>query len=270
MRSFIYNLIQDGNKPGLISALPTFFESESKPYWYLPYIGGRAITEPTIDEMMALRPRVHSAIANSVHSGSIFTKTHNQLCNYNGLPLHNMAVTAAAIYIVRNPLDVVISMADHFGMSLDDAIRFMGDNRTIAPSTIEDVAGFLGSWSNHVESWSRDLNDQFIVLRYEDMITKPLRTFSRVAKLLNLNQDKQRIKRAIEFSSFSELKKQEMASGFIERSPESKAFFRKGKKNQWVNELDDAQITRIIDAHKRQMSRFDYVPPRYKKRKATT
>jgi hypothetical protein len=264
LRAFIYNLIENPGRPGPIEALPDYFESESKPRWYIPYLDKTDLAETSFDEMIALRPKVHQDIANSVPRGSVFTKTHNQFTHYNDVPLHNMSVTAAAIYIVRNPLDVLLSTADHFGLSLDAAIDFMGNVKTGSLSNPENVATFLGSWSNHVESWTINPHQQFVVLRYEDMLDQPLRAFTRVAKLLGLNKDKSRIKQAISFSSFQELKKQELKSGFVERSPDSKAFFRKGQKNQWVNSLNDDQVTRMIDHHRDQMARFGYIPPKYR------
>ncbi|MEJ8568992.1 hypothetical protein [Elongatibacter sediminis] len=46
--------------------------------------------------------------------------------------------------------------------------------------------------------------------------------------------------------------------------PNSKAFFRKGTKNQWVEQLSDEQVARIVDRHREQMLRYNYVPPRFR------
>jgi hypothetical protein len=124
---------------------------------------------------------------------------------------------------------------------------------------------YLGSWSGHVRSWS-DLNHpQIIVLRYEDMLDKPMKAFGQVAKLLGLGRDRDRIRRAVRYSSFAELKKQEAKTGLVERSPASKAFFRQGRKNQWVEVLSDEQAARIVERHREQMARFNYIPPRFRK-----
>jgi hypothetical protein len=158
----------------------------------------------------------------------------------------------------------VLSTADHFGLSIDQAIEFMANEKTATPSDMEYVTSVLDSWSNHVESWSHQDHPKKIVIRYEDMLDKPLKAFGQVAKLLGMGKDKNAIKRAIRFSSFSELKKQESSSGFIERSSRSKSFFRKGRKNQWVNELSDEQVERIVERHREQMAHYHYIPPRFK------
>ncbi len=43
------------------------------------------------------------------------------------MPIIQMDLTAGAIYVVRNPLDLVISLADHYGVDIDKAIEVMSD-----------------------------------------------------------------------------------------------------------------------------------------------
>lgn len=264
LRAFIYNLIEQPSKPGRISLLPDYFESESDPRWYLPLLGGRTLDQCSGEDIISLKSAVHRKIASSRPRGTVFTKTHNRFGSYNGHPLHNTAVMSGAIYIVRNPLDVVLSTADHFGLDTDAAIDFMANEETGTPSNMENVVSYLGSWSSHVKSWTRQEHQQIVVMRYEDMLDKPLKAFGQVAKLLGLGKDKKAIKRAIQFSSFNELKKQEARDGFIERSQNSKSFFRKGRKNQWVDELQDDQVARMVEQHREQMERFNYIPPRFR------
>ncbi len=264
LRAFIYNLIEQPATPGQIDMLPKYFESESDPRWYLPLTGGRALHDCSAEEIIAMKAGVHRQIAASRPRGSVFTKTHNQFGNYNEYPLHNISVMSGAIYMLRNPLDVVLSLSDHFGLSIDEGIDFMANEETATPSNLENVVSFLGSWSAHVASWTRQVHPQIIVLRYEDMLDKPLKAFGQVAKLIGLGKDKNPIKRAIRFSSFTELKKQESKQGFVERSPNSRSFFRKGRKNQWVEGLSDDQVARMVEQHREQMHRFNYIPPKFK------
>jgi len=264
LRAFIYNLIENPVRAGRIDALPTYFEEESKPRWYEPYVGEGGLAAMDFDRAMALRPEVHQDIADSWERGTIFTKTHNMFGHLQGTPLHNLAVMAAAIYIVRNPLDVVLSVADHFGLSIDEAIDFMANEETGTPTNEENVAGFMGSWSTHVASWTLQPHPAILVLRYEDMQDRAMKAFGSVAKLLGFGKDKNRLRKAIQFSSFRELKQQELLGGFIERSPNSRHFFRRGTKNQWAAALSDDQVARMVERHREQMQRFDYIPPRFR------
>jgi hypothetical protein len=264
MRAFIYNLVENPSRPGRIAELPGYFEEESKPRWYAPYAGEGGVEAMDFDQAMALRPQVHQDIADSRDRGTIFTKTHNMFGHLQGIPVHNISVMAGAVYIVRNPLDVVLSVADHFGLSVDEAIAFMANEETGTPTNEENVAGFMGSWSTHVQSWTMQPHPAIVVVRYEDLQDKPLKAFGSVAKLLGLGKDKTRLRKAIQFSSFRELKQQELAGGFVEKSPNSKHFFRKGGKNQWAETLTDEQVAAIVERHREQMQRFGYIPPKFR------
>jgi hypothetical protein len=263
LRAFIHNLISDTGRPSELHQLTQFFESESRAARYAGHLD-RPPSERAFDELVALRPKVQHEIANSVARGSVLTKTHNQLCHYEGTALHNMAITAAGIYVLRNPLDVVISVADHFGLSIDQAIDFMANPNTATESDDQSVGVFLGSWSHHVESWSATDNSQFLTVRYEDMLDKALLTFTQVAKLLGLDGDRAKIKQAIKFSSFKELQQQESRSGFGERSSNSKSFFRQGKQHQWIQHLSEKQVVTIIDQHREMMIKFNYLPTKFR------
>ena len=82
---------------------------------------GKPVASATPDEIMAARPKVHELVKQ--HSGTVaLLKTHNLLGLISGQPLINMGASAGAIYIVRNPLDVVLSLQDHLGSTLPEAI----------------------------------------------------------------------------------------------------------------------------------------------------
>lgn len=264
MRAFVYNLIEDPPRPGRIAALPEYFEDESKPRWYEPHAGSGGAAGLSFDAAIALRPQVHQDIADSRARGTIFTKTHNMFGQLGDMPLHNIAVMAGAVYVVRNPLDVTLSVADHFGLTIDQAIDFMASEETGTPTNAENVGGYVGSWSTHVASWTAQAHPAIVVVRYEDLQDKPVKAFGAVARLLGLDRDRSRLKKAIRFSSFRELKKQELAGGFVERSPNSRHFFRRGTKNQWVEQLSDTQVERLVERHREQMQRFGYLPPKFR------
>lgn len=266
MRAFLYNLIERPARPESLARLSEYFESDADPRWYLPLLDGRPVAECEPGEVIALKPEADRAIAASRPRGSVLTKTHNRFGSWNGHPLHNLEVFAGAIYIVRNPLDTVLSVADHYAFDIDSTIDFMADERTATPNDRDTVASILGSWSEHVESWTAREHPAICVLRYEDLLEKPQKAFTRAAKLLGLGADKKAIKTAIEQSSFRVLKGQEVKEGFAERSPESKAFFRKGRKNQWLTALSEDQAARIVEQHYAQMDRFGYVPPKFARR----
>ncbi len=99
------------------------------------------------------------------------------------------------------------------------------------------------------------------VMRYEDMLANPWKSFSGLVKFLGLAAPRPRIEKAIRLSSFRVLKEQEQRGGFRERPAPHGSLLREGKAGQWRKILTPAQVSAIVTAHREQMTRFGYVPP---------
>ena len=54
-----------------------------------------------------------------------FLKTHNAFCTINGSPFTNSSNTLAAIYIVRDPRDVLVSFSSHFDLNYRKTLEIM-------------------------------------------------------------------------------------------------------------------------------------------------
>ncbi len=217
----------------------------------------------TEEDIVRLRPQIHRDFT-LVSPDSVFVKTHNYLGTWFDKPIHNMEVTAGAIYIVRNPLDVVLSMRHHYSISTDEAIRRMGTIGNGTKLAGGHVPEIHSSWSHNVASWTAEPSPQKLVLRYEDMLDEPQKNFALTCHFLGLNPPKERLDRAIRFSSFKVLKEQEEKGGFKERPEKATAnFFREGRTDQWREELTPDQVRRIIADHRVQMQRFNYIPADY-------
>ena len=126
------------------------------------------------------------------------------------------------------------------------------------------VHELMGSWTQHVESWTGRPNPRLHLVRYEDLLESPFKSFGGIARFLGINASRDRLDKAIKQSSFKVLKNQEKAKGFIERPAKAEAFFRKGEAGQWRRELSPEQVKRLIGDHREQMERFGYVPADYK------
>jgi hypothetical protein len=97
-------------------------------------------------------------------------------------------------------------------------------------------------------------------MRYEDMHSEPLKAFGAVVAFLGVPKDVPRLAKAVKFSAFEELARQEAASGFVESRPDRKArFFREGKVGRWREMLNQAQAARIVEQHGAVMRRLDYL-----------
>ncbi|MEQ8266131.1 MAG: sulfotransferase domain-containing protein [Parvibaculum sp.] len=262
MRSFLHNLFRNSSQPVNINEIDDFCLGASGSAWYRRYTA-TPLDQLGEEEITRYRMQVQRDFT-TVFPDSVFVKTHGYLGEHDGVPLHNMDVTAGAIYIVRNPLDVVLSMMPHFGLTLEQAIAFLANEDGGTQLTSSHVPEHFGSWSTHVRTWTRVPRPNLLVMRYEDMLVKPRKSFKQVADFLGLKPPAERLERAIRFSSFKVLKAQEAKEGFKERPAESKAFFREGKRDQWRDKLSDAQIRQIIAVHHEQMDRFGYIPNDYR------
>lgn len=263
MRSFLHNLLRGGEEPVAINDLDHFCLGESDSRWYTRHFEG-VLRTAREEEIARIRPKGQSDMTR-VFPDTVFVKTHNFLGEKHGVTLHNMEVTAGAIYIVRNPLDVALSMTHHFGTDVDAAIDRLGHEGAITDMSDTHIPEYHASWSTHVSSWTARENRSLLVMRYEDMLAKPRREFRRVSNFLGLKPSRDRLDRAIRNSSFKTLQSQERRNDFKERSEHSKAFFRTGKEGQWKSVLDSEQITRIVERHSEQMHRFGYLPRKRKK-----
>jgi len=258
LRAFLHNLFRRPDEAYDINRLIDFCTSDSAIGNFTAAAGG-PVTGMSRAEIARLRPKVHELLTK-VFPDNVFVKTHHALVEENGVPTITMAHTAGAIYVVRNPLDVVLSFADHFGLSIDDAIAEMNRPGMSTEVTEGHVHQVYGSWSENVESWTSRPNPALHVMRYEDMLAQPEQTFGAVARFLGLNPAPDRLRRAIEQSSFETLQRQEARHGFKERSKASRRFFREGRAGQWRERLAPAQVEALVKAHEKQMRRFGYLP----------
>ncbi len=264
VRAFLHNALTRAATPFEINRLGGLSDSESLVSHYAK-LDTRPPEQWSEADIMALRPRVQQAIATS-GQGTVLCKTHNALMAHLGQPMIAMAATAGAVYIVRNPLDVVISNAHHLGAPVDQVIEALNTSRFIARPLPGSAGVFelMGSWSEHVASWTARPNPAIHVMRYEDMIAAPRTAFGKLAKFMGLQLGEAELDTALAHSSFDELKRQEERAGFNEATSHSR-FFRAGRAGQWREQLSTAQVERIVAAHRALMARFGYVPEEFRK-----
>jgi hypothetical protein len=264
VRVLLHNLLRGMSEPNSEAMdINRLDESAASEILGAPYarLLGKPVSEASEREIAELRPCVQARLAAS-RPQPFLVKTHLCLCNEWQTPTINLDATLAAVYIVRSPLDVAISYAHHSGISIDATIAGMAASGFRAPGTSNNVYIVLGSWSENVASWIGLDKRPVHMLRYEDLLTNPLRPLTTLARFLGLEPDDDQLKAAIAKSSFAEMCRQEAENGFKERPLTAKAFFREGRAGQWRDVLTPAQIAEIIRAHEPMMQRFGYLPPK--------
>jgi len=258
MRAFLHNLLRDPNESYDINKITDFSTSDSSIEWYTAQ-DKRGWKNWTAVDVARMRRSTQLSIC-PMKRDDVFVKTHNASVAFLGYPLVHQDLTAGAIYIVRNPLDVCISLAHHYGTDIDTTIGILGDPTIGSQTSDKIVYEVHKSWSIHVDSWTNPMRPGLAVLRYEDMLNNPMKSFGGLVRFLGLNPPRSRLERAIERASFRSLRQQEDQKGFREKSPFAEKFFREGRAGQWREKLTQSQIDRIVEQNKEQMQRFGYWP----------
>lgn len=217
----------------------------------------------TREEADALRPRMVDALLEKAGERR-YVKLHDAFrTGMDGTPLLGLGRARGAVYLLRDPRDVAISLAHHNGSSIDAAIGqlnspggSMADRRTRRHHQMPQITG---DWSGHVEGWTTQSLLPVHTIRYEDLLADTAAAVSEAARFLGIDTDSDRIDRAVRFSDFRELQRQERADSFIEGWKRSSApFFRSGRAGAWREVLSDAQRAAVEAAHGPVMRRFGY------------
>jgi len=255
VRLFFENLLAGSDTPVSINGPKRFSVGYHSRLWWDHALGESPRGWVGSADWARAGHRVQRHVA-ALAPGGVLAKTHGAHITYGGLPGYDPAVTAAAIYLVRNPLDVAVSYAGHRGETINDTIRHMEDEHRVISGS-EQVPEVLTAWSSHVRGWTGHRHERLLAVRYEDLVAEPQTWFGRIAAHVGLPCDRTAIERAIAFSRFDRLAEQETAGGFDE-SIDGRPFFRRGTPGEWREVLKDRQARRIARVHGAVMAEFGY------------
>ena len=202
-----------------------------------------------------------------------FLKTHNSMKLFEGNRFTTMDQTIGAIYIYRDPRNIITSLKNHYSMTYQSAFDFMIDDNSfiIQDSYDNDKSNFtyLGSWASHYKSWFSIKDFKIMLVKYEDLQDKKFEIFFNVVKFINslvnkdekVNEDK--LENSIKTTNFSVLKNNERNQGFVE-SVKSKingqkiSFFNLGFNNRWKKNLPQNFQTSMSDHFKEDLKFLKY------------
>lgn len=204
----------------------------------------------------------HAALWNMERSvqGRVYVKTHHSLSSQMRVEMIPVQLSQGAVYLTRDPRDLVLSYANHFGVSVDDAITHIAcpQNMVFDEKTPVLMHG-IGEWSGHVRQWTeRDYPLPRFVVQYEKMVADPRKTFGRILHFLGEPKDDGRLEHAINATKFENLARLEDERGFKESSRKAARFFRKGQPGEWREVLSQEQIKRIEADHGAMMTKVGY------------
>ena len=206
---------------------------------------------------------------NLSNDGTIFLKTHNALCTIDNNPFTNKNNTRAAIYVVRDPRNVITSLSHHYNMNIEESFNFLTDSKInlVNKKLDSSVVTPLGDWSNHYQSWRKHKFAPLLIVKYEDLIIDVKKTFLSILNFLknfmDIKIEENKVLRTIESCSFDRLSKNEEIEGFNEavyykNNDKKLKFFYLGKKNNWRNLLDPVIEKKVRKAFKGSMKELGY------------
>jgi hypothetical protein len=203
-----------------------------------------------------LDPKVvlHLKGAALLYVRSHMVKTHCANSLVDGIRQIPDLYTRSAVYLMRDPRDVAISYSYLLGESIDKTIEMM-NNKNLVILSKNNVPQFMGTWTMHVQSWTR-ANFPVLVVRYEDLLEDTENEFTSVLEFWGREIDTERLNKAIEMASFENLKQQEQKSGFRENMGKGD-FFREGR-STWKEVLTKEQADQIVSDHGEMMSQHGY------------
>ena len=217
----------------------------------------------TREEILERRPIFHELLAAELPNPT-FVKVHDAcLRTRSGTLLFPRTATVGVVYLVRNPLDVVVSFADYTQVSVDRAAEFMSCPGAVLSHSDtglqRDLPQSLLTWSGHVLSWLEQEELTVHVERYEDMLADPVTAFGAIVRFAGLDANSVRLLRSIGHARFDRLQAEEKHSGFSERHGAAPAFFRSGRAGQWRSVLSVRQVRAVVNAHAPVMERYGYL-----------
>ena len=204
-----------------------------------------------------------------------YLKTHSALCTINGNKFTDKYNTRAAIYIVRDPRNITISLSNHYELKHSEATDFITNKRKIIfpkkqnqnNSNYEDF-NFLGDWSGHYKSWKNNNFCPIKIIRYEDILGDTKNVFFSILEFLSkytkIEIIGKKIENSINSTNFEILSKMEDENNFPESSISSKnnkkiKFFNLGKNNDWKKLLDKSLSKKIEESFKNEMIELNYL-----------
>ncbi len=205
-----------------------------------------------------------------------FLKTHHILCSINNNFFTTYKNSLGAIYIVRDPRNVITSLKHHYSLNnYNEALEFMLDKDRFSGKLDKknnyiretEFPTYISNWNNHYKAW-KSFKKNYLLIKYEDLMTNPKKKFKEIgkylSKLLQIKIKDIDVEEAILKSSFQNLKKSEEKFGFDEAPTDDitnkkKRFFNLGPDNDWEKNLPDYVRKKIEDNFSTEMEELNYL-----------
>jgi len=185
-------------------------------------------------------------------NGMHFLKTHSSNFNINNQVFTNKEITSCALYIVRDPRNILYSYSEYQSKTPNIVFKEMTTETVQYQKYKEEWYPIcqMGSWKSNYLSWKNSQLDFPVkIIKYEDLVTKTKEVFFDILIFLNkhanISVDILKMNQVVEKTEFNNLKKLEENGLFKEMSDFDKnnKFFKLGLKRDW--KADGANVDLI-------------------------
>jgi hypothetical protein len=200
-----------------------------------------------------------------------FLKTHHINCKIDQYNFTNKKNTLATIYIVRDPRNLVNSISNHYGKTLEDskkflfAPKFIGGHKKKGFLVKDSLKTLLGTWGEHYKFWKN--NTDLLLIKYEDLIKDTKfeleKIINFIKKYTDVQTNENKNENIIKTTNFKYLRNLEENGYFDENAYKTigkkKKFFNLGPENNWKNLQDKKIINEIETNFSAEMKELGYL-----------
>lgn len=199
-----------------------------------------------------------------------FLKTHSSFNKFNGYSFTNLDVTLGAIYIIRDPRNLIESFSRHYQCSIEQSLDYMLNGLLLKRNEVHSTT-MVGSWLENYKSWkSLNFENRYFLVKYEDLINKKEQTFVKILKFIqklsgsNILINSKKIENTLESTKFENMQQLEKKFGFKESPIHSKTgeriiFFKVGPKDKFKNVVDSKIIEKIETSLFKELKELGYL-----------
>jgi hypothetical protein len=245
-RALLANYFADGDRP-LTPREIAFFGTGEKDEKIWRLVTGLDRQERTVQIEWAARQAYLAQVRNVAGSGPVFLKTHTVNGTVLGAPAFFFEPQDRIIYIVRDPLDVLVSAAHFFGLDIEAMA-----GRLLASGAFNTSDGgyfeVTGSWTENVSGWVTETACPVLIVLYEALRLDTAAQLRRMLEFLGEAPSQDRVDKATKAAGFEGLQAAHAEHGFYQgpgRDPRH-SFFRAGQAGQWRSALPESVAARMI------------------------
>lgn len=174
---------------------------------------------------------------------------------YHLMPPSFHSSKAKAIYVMRNPKDIVVSSYYFHKMA-----EFLEPPGTFDEFMEKFLKGkvLFGKWTDHVKSWrGADLGHRIMYITYEEMVQDLPAAIRRISDFLGRKLSEEAIQKIAEHCSFRSMKNNNMSNFSLVpkkyMNSDTSPFLRKGVAGDWKNHFSPEQLARLTSVIRKEL-----------------